>query len=108
MNRKKLIPSFQNEDEEREFWATHDLTDYFAVDKAIVNPSFPNLKPSTQSVTIRMTKSMVDSLKMLANEQDVPYQSLVKTYLHEKIQEVYERKRYIIRDAPKKTSSKYK
>lgn len=83
----KKIPQFKNEDEEREFWATHDSTEYLDWSKAIVNPIFPNLKPSTKTITIRVTESLLMSLKELANEKDVPYQSLVKIYLDEKVKE---------------------
>ena len=86
-NKLKLIPRFKNEDEEAEFWATHDSTDYIDWSKAIVNPVFPNLKLSTRSITIRVTESLLNSLKMLANKRDVPYQSLVKIFLDEKIRE---------------------
>lgn len=89
----KKLPNFKNEDEEREFWATHDLTEVFDMKTAkVIRPVFPNLKPSTQSITVRLPKMMLESLKMLANEQDVPYQSLLKTYLHEKIQEAFQKK----------------
>ncbi len=87
MKKLKLIPRFKNEDEEAEFWATHDSTDYFDISRAIVNPSFPNLKLSTKTITIRVTESLLNSLKMLANKRDVPYQSLVKMFLDEKIRE---------------------
>lgn len=87
MKKLKLIPRFKNEDEEAEFWATHDSTDYFDVSKAMINPSFPNLKPSTKTITIRVSQSLLDSLKMVANKKDVPYQSLVKMFLDEKIKE---------------------
>ena len=87
MNKLKQLPVFKNEDEEREFWATHDLTDYFDVSKAVVNPVLTNLKPSTKTITIRVTESLLNSLKRLANKKDVPYQSLVKIFLDEKIQE---------------------
>ena len=83
----KLMPKFATEDEEDEFWATHDSTEYIDWSKAIVNPSFPNLKLSTKTITIRVTESLLNSLKMLANKKDVPYQSLVKIYLDEKIRE---------------------
>ncbi len=89
MKKLKKIPRFKNEDEEDEFWATHDTTEYFDINKAVVNPSFPNLKPSTKTITIRVTQSLLDSLKMIANKKDVPYQSLVKMYLDEKIREEY-------------------
>jgi len=82
----KQIPSFRNEDEEAAFWLENDFTDY--TDSANrVDISFPNLKPSTQSVTIRLPKPLVHNIKLLANEQDVPYQSLLKTLLDEKVKE---------------------
>ncbi len=89
MKKLKLIPKFKNEDEEDAFWSTHDSTDYFDFSKAIVNPSFPNLKLSTKSITIRVPESLLDSLKMIANKKDVPYQSLVKMFLDEKVREEY-------------------
>ena len=92
MKKFKVVPQFKTEDEEREFWAAHDSTDYIDWTKA-KRVLLPNLKPSTQSITVRLPKSMVESLKVLANEQDVPYQSLLKTYLHEKIQEAFHRKK---------------
>lgn len=83
----KPIPKFKNEDEERDFWATHDTTEYFDWTHAIVNPRFPNLKPSTKTITIRMPASLIDEIKILANKKDVPYQSLLKVFLAEKIRE---------------------
>ncbi|OGE65025.1 hypothetical protein A3I48_03950 [Candidatus Daviesbacteria bacterium RIFCSPLOWO2_02_FULL_36_7] len=87
MKKLKTIPKFKNEDEEDVFWSTHSITDYFDISKAVINPSFPNLKLSTRSITIRVTESLLNSLKMLANKKDVPYQSLVKIFLDEKIRE---------------------
>ncbi len=87
MKKLKPLPKFKNEDEERDFWATHDFIDYFDTDKVIVNPSFPNLKLSTQTVSIRLTQSLLNALKELANKKDVPYQSLMKIYLAEKVEE---------------------
>lgn len=87
MKKLKTIPKFKNEDEEDEFWSTHDTTEYIDWSKAIINPSFPNLKLSTRSITIRVPESLLNSLKMLANKKDVPYQSLVKIFLDEKIRE---------------------
>lgn len=91
MRKRKLkpIPQFKNEDEEAEFWATHDSTEYIDWSKAIVNPVFPNLKPSTKTITIRVSQSLLDSLKMIANKKDVPYQSLVKMFLDEKVKEEF-------------------
>lgn len=77
----KKIPKFKNEDEEREFWATHSSLDYFDLPTATrVTPS-PNLKPTTKSISIRLPESLIDDLKVLANKIDVPYQSLAKIYL---------------------------
>jgi predicted DNA binding CopG/RHH family protein len=88
MNSKhKQIPQFKNEDEEREFWATHDSTDYIDWSKAEKNPSFSRLKPSTRMVSIRLPESLIAALKTLANKRDVPYQSLVKIFLAEKVKE---------------------
>ena len=83
----KPIPKFKNEDEERDFWATADTSEYFDWDNPIINPSFPNLKPSTKVVSIRVTQSLLEALKELANKKDVPYQSLMKVYLSEKVEE---------------------
>lgn len=79
----KEIPKFKNEDEEREFWARANAFDYFDISKAIVNAKFPNLKHSTETITIRFPKPMLDDLKIIANKKDVPYQSLIKMYLSE-------------------------
>ncbi len=87
MKKLKRIPKFKDEAEEAEFWATHDSTQYFDIRKAVVNPSFPNLKLSTRTITIRVTESLLSSLKMLANKKDVPYQSLAKMFLDEKVRE---------------------
>lgn len=78
------IPKFNNEDEEREFWATHSPLDFFDL-KKINSASFPNLKPSLKSVSIRLPEAMVAELKILANKKDVPYQSLAKIYLARQI-----------------------
>ncbi len=89
MSRKlKPIPPFASEDEEREFWATHDTTDYFDSSK-MVRATFPNLKPSTRTISIRLPESLIEQLKILANKQDIPYQSLVKIYLSEKVKEAF-------------------
>jgi predicted DNA binding CopG/RHH family protein len=83
----KPIPQFRSENEEREFWATHDSTEYIDWNKAERNPIFPRLKPSTRTVSIRLPESLIAALKTLANKKDVPYQSLVKMYLAEKVKE---------------------
>jgi predicted DNA binding CopG/RHH family protein len=82
--RLKPIPSFRSEDAEREFWATADSTDYFDWSKAR-RATFPNLKPSTATISLRLPQGMLDELKVLANQRDVPYQSLLKVFLSERI-----------------------
>jgi predicted DNA binding CopG/RHH family protein len=81
---KKRIPRFASEDVERTFRSAHDTTDYIDWSKA-AQPSFPSLKPSTISISIRLPLSMLEDLKGLANEKDVPYQSLMKVYLAERL-----------------------
>lgn len=86
---KKKMPKFKNEDEEREFWASHGSTEYVDWEKA-KRMKFPKLKPSTRTISLRLPESMLDDLKMLANKRDVPYQSLLKIYLAERIKEELE------------------
>ena len=89
LNKKfKPIPKFKNEDEEFEFWDTHDATDYFDYDNPI-KLDLSKLKPSTQKVTVRLPLAVVEDLKMLANRHDVPYQSLMKIYLAQRIDQEY-------------------
>lgn len=88
---KKRIPKFRSEDEERNFWATHDSTDY--VDWSKAKPAtFPNLKPSVRTISLRLPESMLEEIKLLANKRDVPYQSLLKIFLAEKIEESFDHK----------------
>lgn len=86
-SKRKSIPQFSNEDEEREFWATRDSTEYIDWSRAEKDPSFSRLKPSTRTISIRLPKSLIAALKTLANKRDVPYQSLVKIFLAEKVKE---------------------
>lgn len=90
--KKKLkpIPKFKNEDEERDFWATHDSTDYIDWSKA-ERVIFPNLKPSTESISLRLPQYLLARIKELANARDVPYQSLMKIFLAEKVEESLKR-----------------
>ena len=91
MNQKqkaKTIPKFKNEDEEREFWATHDLTDYLDHFQP-VELDLSELKPSTKSVTIRLPESLLATLKNIAHKKDVPYQSLMKIFLAERVKKEY-------------------
>jgi predicted DNA binding CopG/RHH family protein len=84
MSRK--IPKFKNEDEEREFWSKHDSSEYLNW-KSAERVLFPNLKPSTRSISLRLPESLLDALRQLANERDVPYQSLIKMILQERIEQ---------------------
>ncbi len=86
MKRRKSIPRFKSEDKERAFWDKHDSTDYIDWSKA-KKAKFPNLKPSRRSISLRLPESMINDLKILANQRDVPYQSLLKMLLAEKIKE---------------------
>ena len=86
MSKLKKIPKFRTEDEEREFWSTHDSTEYVDYSKA-KKVLLPELKPSTRSISIRLPESLIEKLKVLANERDVPYQSLLKILLAEKVKE---------------------
>jgi len=80
----KKIPKFRNEDQERDFWSKHDSTDYIDWDKA-KKVVLPNLKPSVRTISIRLPEMMLEELKLLANKRDVPYQSLLKVFLAERI-----------------------
>ena len=80
----KPIPKFVSEDEEREFWATQDSADYLDWEKA-ERVVFPKLKPAIKTISLRISESMLNELKLLANKMDVPYQSLMKIYLRERI-----------------------
>lgn len=84
MNKK--IPKFKSEDEEREFWATHDSSEYVDWKKAS-RVVLPELKPSLKTISLRLPESMLEELKLLAHKKDVPYQSLLKIFLSEKINE---------------------
>lgn len=82
----KKIPKFRSEDKEREFWENHDSTEYidWKKGKRVV---LPELKPSMKSISLRLPASMLEELKLLAHKRDVPYQSLMKMFLSEKIRE---------------------
>jgi predicted DNA binding CopG/RHH family protein len=86
----KQIPKFQDEDEERKFWETHDSAEYLSWQGA-QHALFPNLKPSTKTISLRLPQSMLDELRQLANKRDIPYQSLIKTFLRERIDQEYRR-----------------
>lgn len=81
---KKKIPEFRNEEEEFEFWSRADSTEYLDWSKA-TRIKLPNLKPTLRTISIRLPVSMVEDLKILANQRDVPYQSLMKVFLAERV-----------------------
>jgi len=81
---KKDIPIFKTEDEEREFWSNHDSTEYVDWGQAKVG-LFPHLKPSLKTISIRLPENMIYKLKMLANKKDIPYQTLLKQFLADRL-----------------------
>jgi predicted DNA binding CopG/RHH family protein len=83
---KNKPPKFKNEEEERAFWASHDSADYVDWKKG-KRTIFPNLKPSVKSISLRLPQSMLDEIRLLANKRDVPYQSLLKIFLSERIKQ---------------------
>ncbi len=87
----KQIPVFKSGKEEMDFWEKNDATDFFGFGKK-KGAIFPNLKYSTESISIRLPKSLLDDVKSIANKKDVPYQSLIKIYLADKVNE--ENKKY--------------
>ena len=82
---KKPIPVFKTEAEERRFWQTRDSSDYVDWSEA-ERVRMPKLRPTTRSISIRLPEAMVEELKLLANKRDVPYQSLLKVFLAERIE----------------------
>lgn len=81
----KKIPHFQSEATERKFWLHHDSADY--IDWAKVEPlKVPSLRPSTRTISIRLPESLIADLRVLANKQDIPYQSLLKVYVAERVE----------------------
>lgn len=80
----RAVPKFANEAEERAFWETHDSTEYLDWSKAR-KVVLPNLKPTTKTISLRLPQHLLDSIKAAANARDVPYQSLIKVWLQEKL-----------------------
>lgn len=80
----RAVPAFASEAEERAFWESHDSTDYLDWTKA-QNIVLPNLKPTTKTISLRLPQHLLDSIKAAANARDVPYQSLIKVWLQEKL-----------------------
>ena len=86
----KRMPKFKNEDAERKFWAEHDSTEYVDWSKA-KRGIFPHLKPSTKTISLRLPQSLLEELKLLAHKRDVPYQSLLKIFLAERVEQEFQR-----------------
>lgn len=86
MSKVKPIPEFKNETEEREFWESHDSSDYVDWSTA-ESVSMPNLKPSTKTISLRLPEGLLDSIKIEANKRDMPYQSLIKSWLADDVKE---------------------
>jgi len=86
----KNIPQFKTEAAERKFWAEHDSTEFVDWSKA-KRAVFPNLKPSTKTISLRLPQTLLEELKLLANKRDVPYQSLLKVFLSERVESELQR-----------------
>ncbi len=84
MSKRKEIPRFKNEEQEREFWASHDsaeIINWPEAEKVV----FPKLKPTTKTISLRLPEFILDELKLMAHKRDIPYQSLIKLFLKERI-----------------------
>jgi predicted DNA binding CopG/RHH family protein len=86
MKTRKKIPPFSDENAEREFWSKEDSTEYVDWSRA-ERVTFPNLRPTLRTISLRLPEAMIAELKLLANKRDVPYQSLLKVFLAERIRE---------------------
>ncbi len=84
--RKEPIPEFASEEEERKFWSQNDSVDYVDWSKAEA-VTLPELRPTLKTISLRLPVSLIAELKLLANKRDVPYQSLLKTYLADRVRE---------------------
>ena len=84
--RMRKVPKFENEDQERHFWASHNSTDFVDWRRA-ERVKLPNLRPTTRTISIRLPESMIERLKILANKRDIPYQSLLKMFVADRIEE---------------------
>ena len=87
MNKLKKIPKFKSIAEEKKFWGKHDSSDYLDWSKARL-ATLPNLKPSLKTISLRLPEHLLNALKVIANKEDVPYQSLIKIILAERVQEI--------------------
>lgn len=92
----KTVPVFKSDEEAGEFWMTHDTTEYLDWTKAR-RVTFPNLRPSTATISLRLPQGLLNELRILANERDVPYQSLLKVFLAERVAKERDRPRRRLR-----------
>jgi len=86
MKKLKKIPTFKTESDERDFWEKHDSSDYVDWKQAQL-VSMPNLKPSTKTISLRLPEGLLDSIKIEANKRDMPYQSLIKSWLADDVRQ---------------------
>lgn len=86
MSKLKKPPEFKTDAEEREFWESHDSTEYVDWDKAQI-AALPNLKPSTKTISLRLPEGLLERIKIEANKRDMPYQSLIKAWLADDVEE---------------------
>ena len=84
--RMRKVPKFENENQERDFWASHNSTEFVDWRRA-ERVKLPNLRPTTRTISIRLPESMIERLKILANKRDIPYQSLLKMFVADRIEE---------------------
>jgi len=84
MSKLKKIPDFANEEEEREFWLNNDSSEYVDWEKS-ERVIFPSLKPSTKTISLRLPEYLLNEIKMIARKRDVPYQSLIKLFLKDRL-----------------------
>lgn len=84
MKKLKNIPAFKNEEEEREFWSENDSTDFLDWNKS-EKVILPKLKPTTKTISLRLPEHILDEIKMIASKRDVPYQSLIKIFLKDRV-----------------------
>jgi predicted DNA binding CopG/RHH family protein len=92
MKKLKSIPKFKNEQQESEFWSDHDSTQFIDWEQAKV-ATFSNLKPSTQSISLRLPESLLNEIKVIANKEDIPYQSLIKFLLAQGVHHLHKQDR---------------
>ncbi len=84
--RMRKVPKFENENQERDFWASHNSTEFVDWRRA-ERVKLPNLRPTTRTISIRLPESMIERLKILANKRDIPYQSLLKMFVADRLEE---------------------